>query len=347
MATCLNLMVKKISFVTVFIFICTISFGQDTLKLMAKFNHFFVNNEYKPRGYTLFGATETIGFELQQNRLRYFVGINAVQFYGSNDSLPIWPVIQLSYHFTKKTKLLFGDLNLDETANLPFLFYNYENKYTAAPENGFGLFYNSKSLKSSTFINWRRFIFDGDPFQEQLYFASTLIPRVVFGSIAFSLPSTVSAYHYGGQIDNTSLGAQTLYNFATELRLVQNNAFGINAALLYSSNDFNMAKGMSYIIGAKHNNKLANVWVSYLQLKNWFHPMSEDFFLSSKMADSFGHEKNLIQISLKRNFLLHSRLQLNMATNLYYDLSEKKVDYNLSFIFAGKIERVFTSVKEL
>jgi len=168
--------------------------------------NFFKNNEFKSdlvKGYTLTGTLiRPKAVYYPDKKLRMEIGGQLLKYTGRDEYDNIDPWFNIVYKPTEKISILMGNINSDQNHKLPEFLYDPERFYTANPEAGLQLLYQSNRLTADFWIDWQKMILKGDPYKEQFAFGSNLnfILKNKDNS-RLSLPLTFYGMHRGGEID--------------------------------------------------------------------------------------------------------------------------------------------------
>lgn len=201
--------------------------------------NFFQNNEYASRivkGYTLpgFRIRPSVGFQPIGN-IKIEAGFNALVYRGAYrypnfaySDMPTWKgnQFQKGAHLLPflraqvklgNVNIILGDLYGGLSHRLLLPLYDRELLFTADPEAGFQIIWDTPRSHLDAWIDWRSFIFNEDNHQESFVFGGSyryeITPRE--SRVNVYLPVQITGQHRGGEIDViTENSVQTLMNGA-------------------------------------------------------------------------------------------------------------------------------------
>ena len=168
--------------------------------------NFFKNNEYKgsvATGYTLTGAwirPKVVYYP--DAKLRMEFGGNVLKYNGRDEYYHLLPWFNVHYKPTEKISLILGNLNSDQNHNLPEFLADPEIFLTSKPEAGLQGKYKSDRFSADLWIDWQKFILNGDPFKERFAFGAVANWKIFENdNTSFSIPLAFYGLHRGGEID--------------------------------------------------------------------------------------------------------------------------------------------------
>ncbi len=186
----------------------------------------FINNKeffnpYQP-GFTLIG-------NYLRPMLEYYPGANTMiragyhllKYSGLEKYHQTIPVFTFHHRFSPGFDVvlgsLYGSLNHDMIEPL----FAFDRIFTHNNESGLQFLIDRQFFNADIWLNWEKFIFTGDPFQEEFTagLSSRVIPGKRVGRLQLEFPIQVIATHLGGQIDTSGESIQTIVNFAGGLHL--------------------------------------------------------------------------------------------------------------------------------
>ncbi len=179
------------------------------------------NNEYfenTATGYTFFGYNfnpELVYVPSKHAIVR--AGVFLQRDFGTEGFYKVQPTwaIQLYYD---SLKFLFGNIRgpLEHEYIEPL--YDFEKVVDDNPEEGLQILFDKKGFHFDGWINWDKLIYDRSPFREEFTGGVVASYRFIDNPrFRFTLPFQWIATHVGGQIDDDSIPAQTVQNFASGL----------------------------------------------------------------------------------------------------------------------------------
>ena len=195
----------------------------DSNQLFLRFrNATFLNNKeffnpWQP-GYTLIGFWARPLLEYHPGPdTRLTAGVHLLKYSGLERFESRIPVFSFHHRFTPGFEMVFGSLYGALNHGLIEPLFSFERVFTNRNESGIQFLLNNPRFTADIWLDWERFIFSGDPFQEE--FTSGLSSMIFPGSredrLRIGLPLQLLATHMGGQIDASDERLQTLVNFAT------------------------------------------------------------------------------------------------------------------------------------
>ena len=198
--------------------------AQDSSRLTLQVDnlHFFVDNEYaasRVDGYTLpgFVMRPRIVWQMEP-RVKVEGGVHWLHYWGAhtypaNRSLGAWnaasdtstrahvlPWLQARVDFTPWLSLVMGSLDNNQCHHLPLPLYNPELQYAADPEAGVQLLVDHTAVQADVWVDWREFIWNHSPTQEQITAGLSARGRLHNDSgWELYLPVHIVAQHTGGE----------------------------------------------------------------------------------------------------------------------------------------------------
>ena len=204
---------------------------------------FFKNNEFsgeKVKGYTLpgFRLSPEVSLTLARN-IRMDIGLSMLRYWGAeaypcysyqniaewkseqyHKGLHVSPIMRAQWAVTPNFNVVLGSLFNRYNHSLCSPLYNNELNYTADPENGVQLLYDSKYFNADMWLNWQNFVFSNDDEQEMFTFGFSSKVNLLVDSSGFniSIPLQYLAQHRGGEITALELRqVQTISNYSAGL----------------------------------------------------------------------------------------------------------------------------------
>ncbi|HAN79482.1 MAG TPA: hypothetical protein DCQ31_17805, partial [Bacteroidales bacterium] len=285
MATWYKFRFKPVYIIAFFLFffekITAQNLQPDSIALKANLLNYFRNVENfieSDPGYTLFGNKLDAVLEVSKEKTTYEFGVSAVQYFGRNDSLTMVPIIKLRHKFNPNFTLTFGSLAIYNEVKLPAMFYANETRYLVPAENGLSLKYQKSNFRLYFFTVWEKFIFWGDPYREEIFGGLHVNKTFNSSNIKLEIPLIVTAYHKGGQIDNTGLPVETDYNFSAGLKVTARNELSVSYSYNGYSNDYEQAPGYFHLAEINWQTQQFEVSVAGLSGNNWWHPKGERIY---------------------------------------------------------------------
>jgi len=197
--------------------------AQEKLFFRLENLNFSKNNEYEGHfadGATLIGylATPKLVY-YPSSDLRIEAGMRLQKYSGRSDFSETEAVFSIHYQANDQLALILGALNQNDNHHLHEALFEPERFFTDKAENGLQAIYKSKFVNLDTWINWERFIFRNDPFQEIFTYGLTADFRLnnPESSHSLSMPLQILFTHKGGEIDSSDDFTQTIGHFGTGL----------------------------------------------------------------------------------------------------------------------------------
>ena len=215
--------------------------GELSLNVDAK--AFFVNNEFSTplcKGYTLPGFrflptlkyTFTPQAEIEGGlyMMHYwgahlypegtYTGLPAYSATDNSKRFHTMPFLRLRLKSKFGLSLVLGSLDHQGHGLIEPL-YASERLLTADPEAGVQLAYSHPRVNAEMWVDWRSFIYNNSPHQENFVFGLNATPLLTRpgSSIRLSLPVQALIEHLGGEVDASGLSGYSLLNAAAGLKL--------------------------------------------------------------------------------------------------------------------------------
>ena len=173
-------------------------------------------NPYQP-GYTLIGYYLRPMIEYFPGpKTRLKAGVHLLKYSGLGKYHQAVPVFTFQHRFAPGFDMVFGSLYGSVNHDMIEPLFSFERVFTHHNESGLQFLIDRESFKADVWLNWERFIFKGDPFQEE--FTAGLSSRVFMGDregrFRVEVPLQMLTTHKGGQIDVSDERIQTLVNVA-------------------------------------------------------------------------------------------------------------------------------------
>jgi hypothetical protein len=195
----------------------------DSNRLFLRFrNATFINNKeffnpWQP-GYTLIGFWARPLLEYHPGPdTRLMAGVHLLKYSGLGRFDRAIPVFSFHHRFIPGFEMVFGTIYGALNHGLIEPLFTFERVFTHRNESGLQFLINRQGFTADVWLNWERFIFTGDPFQEEFTagLSSSISPWSREGRLRVEIPVQLLATHLGGQIDESGERIQTLVNMAT------------------------------------------------------------------------------------------------------------------------------------
>ncbi|MGF1583736.1 MAG: hypothetical protein ACFCUM_00315 [Bacteroidales bacterium] len=335
----------------------------DSQMLFLRFGNatFFDNKEffnpYQP-GYTL------IGFFLRPV-VEYYPGPNTkltagahlLKYSGTERYSQTIPVFTFHHRFSEGLEMIAGSLYGNVNHNLIEPLFAFERVFTHHNESGLQFLINQDFLTADIWLNWEKFIFPGDPFQEE--FTAGLSSVIYTGDresrLQVDMPLQLLVMHRGGQIDASDERMQNQVNFAT----------GIHMRWDFDHSVFQSLSFRGYLAGFRdlsstlesHFDKGWGVYPNVIVNTRWFEggigywvghrfvaPRGEPLFQSVSRVDPelAIDNRELLTSKLHFNRNLISGIDMGVRVDVYYDTMAGNFDYSTGLHIMIN-ERIFLS----
>ncbi|HBL75953.1 MAG: hypothetical protein A2W90_11090 [Bacteroidetes bacterium GWF2_42_66] len=310
---------------------------------------FFLNNEYMGDivdGYTWTGAwfrpklVYTFSDKLKMEAGGHFLR------YHSRDNFTISrPWFSAQYRMNEKLSVIFGNLNQNSNHGLLKQLWEPERILTDAPEEGIQFLYKSKYMNLQAWSSWEQLILRNDPFQEHFTIGVSGDVQIYSNSnLRVSIPLQALAYHKGGEIDSSSLGVVTHYNYATGLKLgfdtgndffrkVDFNTFWLGYKCPDGPEPLLYSKGHALSIVVSTETQWGNFSLDYWNGYQFVSPFGKKIFLSVSDNDLLLSQDDRSMLafnySLKKQIVpdVHFALQ----GEAFYDLLNSDFSFGFGF----------------
>ena len=177
------------------------------------------NNEYESSFAT---SISGIGVMMKPTIEYYFnhntkvnVGVFGTKFSGVNQFSQVIPIYQIQHKVIPGFELVFGSIYGNLNHELAEPLYRFDRYYRNNVEYGFQALHKSKFSKSDIWVNWEKFIFEGDPFQEEFTVGNhSVVDLYSKDKLDIKADLQVLLFHKGGEIDTYDGRAIYLFNGA-------------------------------------------------------------------------------------------------------------------------------------
>jgi hypothetical protein len=313
---------------------------------------FFKNNEYFSdfeTGYTGIGSIlqPTLKYQLSSYTSFYF-GYHLLKYSGIDNYTEILPLINVTHSISDKLKIIMGHLrgNLNHSLSEPL--YRFDNSYQKNVENGIQFLYNSKHYDFDLWMDWEKFIFTDDPFQEEFVVGyNSSLDLIKKEKINLGTDFQFLFTHKGGQIDAANASKQTTLN--SDLNLSFNYLFkedhnmalkhswlsyeGIHAPPSGDPNHLAYKDGFAYYSQFIYRIQWFKLMLGYWKAKRFMSPRGEFLFqsVSRDKPEIKVDDRRMITSKLYFTQLKKGPVKLQLRADIYYDLDQKFCDYVYGF----------------
>ena len=319
----------------------------DTSKtiLKSRADCFFKNNEYSGdfiKGYTLIGYMLQPEFIYRPiDKVEISVLWNILKYSGKDDFSDYKPYFRIKFSPIKKLSLTLGRLDGNLSHSMIEPIYKPERYYLNNIENGLQCNYKTEGYRGDLWLNWEKFLFWNDPWQERMSIGHKSELLVIKkGETSFFLTGEALIAHRGGQIDLSEDHTQTL----------ENGALGFQVKRPKLTYDFRFAQyhaidptdDIPYIDGYAFYNKMLLKFYDFGFICGyWYGNMFMNFrgeeLFSSKAIEP--HNNKNIRSILFNELYYSKKIQnvfsLKVGVNSYFNIlnGEMEYSYMLSFIY--------------
>ncbi len=308
--------------------------------------NFVKNNEYFNKysdGYTLLGfmvRPKFVFFPSENTKLE--AGVHILKYSGQNTQAQATPILSFSFGVTPELQMVLGTLNGALDHGMIEQMYRIENHFENNLENGVQFLYSSPRFRSDLWVNWEKFIFQGDPFKEEFTFGWVNQLNVSSPNSLFQVSAPLHFFgaHRGGQIDSSGENLETRGNMLTGLTVAMQpqegllKKAGLNAFYLVY-NDLSPALSHPYRAGhAYYANAFAQLGDFQLDFGYWrahqyLAPRGEAIFQSASQTSDFTNpEREMLVAKLGFTHNIYDDISFSARFEPYYDLRESKLDYS-------------------
>ena len=324
----------------------------DSQKLFLKISNanFINNNEFYGNfvdGYTLIGfhlTPELVYFPTKRVKLK--AGAHLLKYYGLESFSSVIPVFSFQFTLTPSLSMIFGSLYGTVNHKLIEPLYEFERFFVKNHEGGIQFLLKTGFLESDTWLNWERFIIEGDPFQEEFTLGTSNIAKLIQdgAKIELSIPFQMIASHKGGQISSIDGNIETIVNTAAGI-LVRKKFSDRGFKYIELSNyflsyhDLSHTKTLPYSQGLGVYSNLITEWRSltigagYWYADRYITKRGRPVFhtVSVKVPLYFEETRQLITSKIMLNKRVGKEVGIGLRFETYYDLLNKKLNYTYGF----------------
>jgi hypothetical protein len=312
----------------------------DSHQLFLRFrNATFLNNKeffnpYQP-GYTLIGYFARPMLEYHPGpATRLKAGIHLLKYSGQEKFSRYIPVFSFQHRFTPGLEMVFGALHGTLNHGLIEPLFSFERIFTHHHESGLQFLIDLEWFRADVWIDWERFIFTGDPFQEEFTagLSSRFFPWPGEGRWRIEIPVQLLTTHLGGQIDVSGERVQTLVNYATGIHADFNTGHpffrivgfrGYYAGFLDLSNEtrHHYEQGWGIYPNLYVDTRWLEAGIGYWRGHRFVAPRGEPVFQSVSRVDPdlAVDQRELITSKIIYNRRLVRGIDMGLRFEVYYD----------------------------
>lgn len=314
---------------------------------------FLKNNEY----FNDFAEGSTgIGFFLKPtveyyltNNTKANAGVYFLKYSGIDNFTQVIPIFSVQHKFTKNIELVFGSIYGTLNHQLEEPIFRFDWYYQDNVEYGLQLFWNSSLIKSELWLNWEKFIFKNDPFQDEFVVGNnTNIKVYPSGKFDIYVPLQMLISHKGGQIDSSPDPAVSIFNGLSGIRfdykINKTNILGFESLIFWyqgwglpdtgsNSQIFNNGHGLYFKI--KYDNDFLSSRLGYWSAKKFIAPKGEYLFQSVSESDDtfFQENRSLITGKIVIKHKVSDFFEIAVRADGYYDLINNDFSYSFGLYF--------------
>jgi len=322
-------------------------------------NNFLKNNEYFDlfsEGFTYFGSTiQPMIRYAPVKQLLVTAGWHFRYYYGTGKFNVSLPVIRVDYHPEARACVTFGQIDGQLNHALIEPIYGSDQYFERKPEYGLQFRWNSRRLKSDTWISWDRFILPGDPFKEEITGGiNTTYDLLQFSEVKdhqLSLNVQGVVHHYGGQVDASGSPLETRYNLAPGLIYTQQFKANLQASAgtwfiqaVDPSGQVTIPykKGFGSYTLATLKYHWAQLHAGYFHGEYYFSPLGDPQFQSVSTLNPWYYKdkRDILFGKLLFDKVSGKSMHLGFRFETYYDLAES----HLNFCYGLNIRTSFSSL---
>lgn len=320
------------------------------------------NNEYESEFATSISGIgvmikPTFEYYINHNTKVNF-GVFGTKFSGRNNFSEVIPIYQIHHKVIPGFELVFGSIYGNLNHGLAEPLYRFDRYYRNNVEYGFQALHKSKFSKSDIWVNWEKFIFEGDPFQEEFTVGNHSTLDVMSNDkYEIKADLQVLLFHKGGEIDtydgraiyffNGAYGIDFKYKTKQLNYSLKPKVFWYRGLRLPAEEDANNYEhykhGNAYFLSADVDHKFLNFEVGYWNGFRFISSMGESLFMSVSESDADLHQDNreifYSKLKIKRHVSIN--LKFELRANFYADLlNDVLPDYSYGLYFVAN-ERFF------
>lgn len=320
----------------------------DSNKLFLRIENFnFIkNNEYNgdfAKGATWIGylASPKLVY-YPSSKVRIEAGARFQKYSGRTSFTETEPVFSVNFMPTDNFSIILGSLNQNNNHSLSEPLYEPERFFTDEAENGLQIQYKKERFNFDTWVNWEKFILEGDPFQERFTFGLTSKYRLTNSSSPNNLSFPLQALftHRGGEIDSSDGSVQTLANYSAGLEFskkIENSritSWNAKAIAFYfadnsSVKEFGYDKGYAVYPQVGLTTKHSNITLGYWNADSFVAPKGSFLFQSTSRVNGEISEDKRELVTFKYYYekKISTGVVFGGKIDCYYDLKNNDESY--------------------
>ena len=305
---------------------------------------YFKNNEYIKEaypGFSALGANNELSVSYKKQGHSFTGGIFYQFVFGRPLRSVVLPILSYQYKLTKDLKVVLGTLEGPAEHRLSQELQGVD-AYLANPiEYGAQFKFTPKWLDADVWINWRENIITGDSAQEKFTQGSNFNFHLLDkNDWKIDANATALFYHFGGQIDISEAHVVSLINYGLGISVskkagIWNNTLSYNYSGFKNDEDYTLVpwdKGFGHSLTLDVDNNTWYFGVGYRKFDRYFTLFGDQVFslINQFTGEIFGTKKELISGSISYQLLGDKNFNINIGSELYYNLPTSQLDYNYS-----------------
>ncbi|MFP4046811.1 MAG: hypothetical protein ACLFT4_03525 [Bacteroidales bacterium] len=321
-------------------------FREDSSSFYFRFDNtnFFKNNEFfndYVKGYTLIGwyANPSLKWKVSE-KTQLTGGIHLLKYLGKGKIQDVKPIFRVEQNLTDSLRLIMGNIFQNQNHSLIDPLYHNEKALTEPVETGIQFLMEHKIIHADIWLNWKNFILQNSPTQEEFEVGAQLSPKIISGrKLSVEIPVQFLARHRGGQIDISGEPIQSVMNMALGSSLRFHPESTILSELRAESymalyKDISQKKQLPYEQGAGSYSRISatlkkwEVGISYWNAKR-FIPLAGNPIYStvSRENQHFTHSRELITGKVQYKYD-YKNATLSFDLRTYVDPIHQNLDYS-------------------
>lgn len=328
------------------------------LYLNIDVNGFLKNTEYFNKiveGRTLFGYQVIPRVTYYPNEYTTIeAGVYTWKDFGNSQFSAVEPFFRFKYE-KNDIALVFGNLYGSLSHQLIEPIYEFERFINHRTEQGLQFKINKKLLYSDNWIDWRKMIYEGSDFQENILAGTnTIFKPINKSSWKVNFPFQFHIHHLGGQInaplklDSTKIPSE----------LVFNAAFGNKVTYTIGNGFFQELEASNYLLGFRNSSsaaypaflkegsalycnlkikfkRLGETYISYWNGHNYSSATGGVIFRSESTVPTFlgfqEKNRNLLIVRQIITFNISNEIRMQLRLEPYMDLNRSVVEIAYGF----------------
>ncbi len=338
----------------------------DSSKLFLRFENlnFLKTKEYDSyfiKGETLLGYLAAPKFiYYPSSKVRIEGGVRFQKYFGRDGFSGTQPVFSLIYKPGSRHTIIMGTLNQNGNHQLSEPMMNSEFYFKKNAENGLQYQYNGNRFQLDTWLNWKQFIFEDDPFKEKFNlggYVNLFITKNTSKNV-LSMPFEILLAHEGGQIDTSPEKVLTMINIASGLKwehktssctvkswYIKMAAYMFTNSLSKRSYIFKNGFALYPQIGFKTNK--SSVSFGYYTPYH-FSSLNASMIFNSNLHSAgkyFRERNNLITAGCNFNKNIAKGINLCFEANAFYRFNNHRLHYDFAFYISSNLDFFITRLK--